>query len=194
VSDRSDAFEVLAALDRVFEAAGVRWYLFGAQAVIVWGRPRLTADVDVTVALAPAEVERILPPLEAASFDPRPEHPSDFVLKTRILPLIHQPTGIPVDLVFAGPGLEMEFLENAREIDISGLEIPVISPEDLVIAKVLAGRPKDMEDAESVVAEQADALDLGRIRHWLGRLEEALDRRDLLPEVECMVERSRRRG
>jgi hypothetical protein len=181
-------------LDRVFEAAGVRWYLFGAQAVIVWGRPRLTADVDVTVALAPAEVERILPPLEAASFDPRPEHPSDFVLKTRILPLIHQPTGIPVDLVFAGPGLEMEFLENAREIDISGLEIPVISPEDLVIAKVLAGRPKDMEDAESVVAEQADALDLGRIRHWLGRLEEALDRRDLLPEVECMVERSRRRG
>ncbi len=29
----------------------VPWYLFGAQSAIVWGRPRLTADVDVTVRL-----------------------------------------------------------------------------------------------------------------------------------------------
>lgn len=193
MSGGSDAFEVLAALKGAFEAVGVRWYVFGAQAVIVWGRPRLTADVDVTVALSPEEMERVLPHLETAGFDPRPERPLEFVVKTRILPLIHQPTGMPVDLVCGGPGLEMEFLANARRIDVAGLEIPVISPEDLVIAKVLAGRPKDMEDAESVVLEQADDLDLGRVREVLGLLEQALDRRDLLWEVDRMVAISRRR-
>jgi predicted nucleotidyltransferase len=86
----------------------------------------------------------------------------------------------------------MEFLENAREIDVEGRKIPVISPEDLVTAKILAGRLKDMEDAESVVAEQLDRLDLGRIRHWLEVLEQSLDRRDLLPELERMVDRASR--
>lgn len=27
----------------------VPWYVFGAQAALIWGRPRLTTDVDVTV-------------------------------------------------------------------------------------------------------------------------------------------------
>lgn len=193
MSTTADAGKVLSALDAVLAEAGVRWYLFGAQAVIIWGTPRLTADVDVTVALDPTEVHRILDPLVEAGFDPLPENPPDFVLRTRILPVAHEPTGMPVDLVFAGPGLELEFLENSREIDIGGRKIPVISPEDLVTAKILAGRLKDMEDAESVVVEQLDRLDLRRIRHWLGVLEQSLDRRDLLPELERMVERASRR-
>lgn len=190
MSPLADTSKVLSALHDVLAGAGVRWYLFGAQAVIIWGRPRLTADVDVTLALDPSEVDRILDPLTRAGFDPRPENPRGFVLRTRILPVIHEPTGMPVDLVLAGPGLEMEFLENAREIDVGGRKIPVISPEDLVTAKILAGRVKDMEDAESVVAEQLDRLDLARIRHWLGVLEQSLDRRDLLPELERMVNRA----
>lgn len=192
MSTAADTAKVLSALHEILAGAGVRWYLFGAQAVIVWGRPRLTADVDVTLALDPTEVDRVLAPLSGAGFSPRPANPRDFVLRTRILPVIHEPTGMPVDLVLAGPGLEMEFLENAREIDVEGRKIPVISPEDLVTAKILAGRLKDMEDAESVVAEQLDRLDLGRIRHWLEVLEQSLDRRDLLPELERMVDRASR--
>lgn len=34
--------------------AGIRWYLFGAQAAIIWGSPRLSADVDVTASIDPA--------------------------------------------------------------------------------------------------------------------------------------------
>ena len=37
--------DLAAALD----AVGAGWYVFGAQAALVWGRPRLTTDVDVTV-------------------------------------------------------------------------------------------------------------------------------------------------
>jgi hypothetical protein len=45
---RSPVAELLADLSRGFAAAGIRWYLFGAQAAIVYGVARLTADVDVT--------------------------------------------------------------------------------------------------------------------------------------------------
>ena len=51
-SIRPAPVELLATLAPVLAARGDRWYVFGAQAVLVWGRSRLTADVDVTVQLA----------------------------------------------------------------------------------------------------------------------------------------------
>jgi len=40
--------DVLAAVAAAMHENASRWYLFGAQAATVWGRPRLTADVDIT--------------------------------------------------------------------------------------------------------------------------------------------------
>ena len=45
----SGPMEALVALSRVAKELGLRWYLFGAQAAVLWGRARTTADVDVTV-------------------------------------------------------------------------------------------------------------------------------------------------
>ena len=42
--------EVLAALAKVLHKRKIRWYVFGAQAAVVYGSPRMTMDVDVTVA------------------------------------------------------------------------------------------------------------------------------------------------
>ncbi len=44
----SPALDLLSDLKKALENLGLRWYLFGAQAVVVHGRPRLTEDVDVT--------------------------------------------------------------------------------------------------------------------------------------------------
>ena len=43
--------ELLAELQRAFARLGVRWFLFGAQAAILYGVARLSADIDVTVEL-----------------------------------------------------------------------------------------------------------------------------------------------
>ena len=58
------AVELLTALAPVLARWG-RWYVFGAQAVIVYGVPRLSADVDVTLALNPKLLHRDLHILNA---------------------------------------------------------------------------------------------------------------------------------
>lgn len=93
-----------------------------------------------------------------------------------------------MDLVVAGPGLEEEFLAHRRFVDLGGLEVPVISPEDLVVTKILAGRPKDLDDVRGIMREQGDRLDLERSRRFLRMLEQALDRSDLVPVLERLVE------
>jgi len=42
------------------------------------------------------------------------------------------PTGMPLDVVLAGPGLEDELLAPARGLDIGGLRVPTLEPSDLM--------------------------------------------------------------
>lgn len=178
------AGEAVAALGRVLRKRGVAWYLFGAQAVIYWGRPRLSADVDITVLLPIGEARGLAAALREAGFSPLVEEVEEFVERTRVLPLEHRPTGLPVDIVFGGPGFEAEFLERAVPVEIGGEQVPIITPEDLLVTKILAGRPKDIEDARGILAVRGPALDLERTRSLLTILESALDRSDLVRELE----------
>ncbi len=178
------ALELLADLSKVLAGWG-RWYVFGAQAVIAYGVPRLSADVDVTVRLSPEDPERFSIAMHAAGFALRVDDP-DFVRRTRVMPFVHLATAMPVDVVLAASGLEDEFLDRARVVDLGGTSVPLIDPEDLVIAKVLAGRPKDLEDARSLWRIRGQELDADRIHRTLRLLEEALSQSDLVPSFESI--------
>lgn len=183
--------ELLSALAGALATLRVPWYVFGAQAVLIWGRPRLTADVDVTVRLEPHDPGRLVEVLGAAGFRLRLDAGDDFVRRTRVLPFVYLPNGLPLDLVLGGPGLEDEFLSRARHVQIGQTTIPVISPEDLIVVKILAGRPKDLEDVRGIVRERIESLDLQGIRSTLAVLEGALGQSDLSPVFEREVVRAK---
>lgn len=172
------AVEVIRALSGVLPRFGP-WYLFGAQAVIAFGVPRLSADVDVTLRLATERRDAFIEAMKGAAFELRAPD-AEFVRRTSVLPFVHTPTGMPVDVVLAGSGLEDEFLERARPIELEGVQIPTIHPEDLVIAKILAGRPKDLDDARGLWKIHGTSLDTARIRRVLHLLEDALAQSDLV--------------
>lgn len=182
----SPVVELLRELSAVLRERGVSWYLFGAQAVVLYGLPRLTADVDVTVRIARGEVMPLVASLREAGFALRVADVDDFLSRTQVLPFLHVSSGLPLDLVVAGSGLEEEFLRGAKELDLEGVRVPVIRPEDLVVAKILAGRPKDLADVRGILRVQLDAIDLARIREVLLLLEEALDQSDLVSAFELV--------
>src|SRR5437867_4056774 len=121
--------ELLGALARVFERLSLRWYLFGAQAAIVHGAARLTGDVDATVEPGGLTTAALVAALQEAGFAPRTADVDGFVERTRVLPLVHVASAMPVDLVLAGPGLESLFLQRAQLHTIESVAIPVASPE-----------------------------------------------------------------
>ena len=184
------ALELLKALSPVLDRWG-RWYLFGAQAVVAYGVPRFSADVDVTLALAPDAPERFVRNMEAGGFTLRVDDP-EFVRQTRVLPFVHAATGMPLDVVLAGSGLEDEFLGRAKTTDIGGVDVPLIDVADLVIAKILAGRPKDIEDARSLWRMHGSSADRRRVVRLLRLLEEALDQSDLVSSFEAIAAKHNR--
>lgn len=191
-SSRPPIADLLADLRSALGALGVKWYLFGAQAAIVHGAARLTADVDVTVDAAVHSTAELVSALAAAGFASRLGDAGDVVEATRVLPLVHSPTRIPVDVVLAGPGIEDLFFAHAEEHIIGGVPVPVASAEDVITMKVLAARPKDLDDAEAILRGSGPGLDIERIRGTLHLIETALDRRDLVSELERLLTRTGR--
>ena len=186
--------EVLAALGTCFDSLGVRWYLFGAQAAIFHGVARLTADVDVTVLPEPHSTGRLASVMEANGFRLRVTATDDFVARTRVLPFVHSATRLPVDVVLAGPGIEEQFLDRAEFHVLEGVRVPIATVEDLVTMKILAGRPKDLDDAKGMLRARSEEIDLDHVRRMLQLLEEALSQSDLIPQLEQLIRREKRSG
>ncbi len=166
------AVELLVAFRRAMRRRGWQWYVFGAQAAVAYGRPRMTGDVDITVALAGDSVHTLLASLRDEGFAQRFQLDEAFLSTARLLPLVHQATAMPVDVLLAQPGLHTEILTRTRLVDIGGAKVPMIGPEDLVAIKIVAGRRKDLEDVRGVLLEQWDRLDLDHVSSILRRLED----------------------
>ena len=184
--------EVLAALGTCFDCLGVRWYLFGAQAAIFHGVARLTADVDVTVLPGLHSTGRLASVMEANGFRLRVTATDDFIARTRVLPFVHSATRMPVDVVLAGPGIEERFLDRAEFHVLEGVRVPIATVEDLVTMKILAGRPKDLDDAKGMLRARSEEIDLDHVRRMLQLLEEALSQSDLIPQLEQLLQREKR--
>ncbi|MCA9618233.1 MAG: nucleotidyltransferase [Myxococcales bacterium] len=177
--------ETLRALAAVLDRRGLRWFVFGAQAVSVRAAPRATQDVDVTVEVPPKELEGLVAALEQAGLDHRyPEIADRLLASGAVLPLIHT-SGMEVDLVVAGSGLETLALGRADRLPVDGVEVPVAHPTDLVVMKVLSGRGKDQEDLRGLLA--SSDVDVVEARDLLMQLEEALGRSDLVPMLDAAL-------
>lgn len=174
--------ETLRALASVLNASRAPWYVFGAQAVAVRGAPRATQDIDVTVIIKPGRVPQLAEALERAGLTHRfPAIKDQLLAEASVLPFTHA-SGMEVDLVIGASGLEELTASRATPVPIDGVEVPVASPTDLVVMKVLAGRGKDLDDVRSVIA--GGQVDLDEARDLLRQLEEALDQSDLLVRLD----------
>ncbi len=170
----------LVAFADVARRAKLRWYVFGAQAVNLHGFPRATADLDVTIELGTQTMSTLIGLLVKAGFEPRFADEA-FAKATRVMPVVHLASGLPVDLVIAGPGLEQRFLDEVELHRIGRRQIPVLSAENLIVTKLLAGRPKDLEDVRELLAVRAGGLAYAQIDQLLTLVEQALDQHDLRP-------------
>ena len=69
----------------------------------------------------------------------------------------------------------------------STLSVRLPTPEDLIIMKAVAHRPKDLEDIRTIIDKNPN-LDVDRIKQWVISFAEALETPDLWTDIEDMFE------
>jgi hypothetical protein len=156
----------------------VGYAIVGGIANAIWGEPRATIDVDVSVSVNEADLARIVPAI-SGGFRPVIADPVAFVQQTRVLP-IDTSDGIRIDVIFALLSFELDAIQRARDVSIAGRMIRVITPEDLVLMKIISERPRDIADAEAIVRRRAAELDRDYLEPRIRELATALEREEII--------------
>jgi len=161
-------------LSAFMEAHGIGYAVIGGLAVQIWGEPRFTLDIDVTVIVNMPQEEQFIRTV-LSHFAPRVSNPLEFALEHRVV-LIRSASGCNIDLTLGLPGYEEGMIERAHLIDLeSGASVRICTPEDLVVLKAVAGRAKDWQDIEGIVIRQSDQLEYAVIEAMLKDFEELLE-------------------
>jgi len=174
------------------QAEKVQGVVIGGVAASLWGRPRLTRDVDVLVLLEEGRWGEFLAAGAGHGFLPRRADALAFARETRVLLVRHGESGIDLDLVFGSLPFEKEAAIRAKWVDLGGVAIPLSSPEDLIIMKAVAHRPRDLEDIAAILAAQP-GLNVRRVRRWLREFSGALEMPEILNDLEALLSQRRKR-
>lgn len=84
---------------------------------------------------------------------------------------------------------EIESIGQVRHRKFGKLALPLPTPENLIIMKSVAHRPKDMEDISALVETQPN-LDVGRIRQCLKEFAGLLEIPEIFSDVDKLLVRA----
>jgi len=90
--------------------------IIGGQAVLLYGEPRLTKDIDVTLGIGVEELNRLKAIVHRMGLEVLIKDEVQFVEKTMVLPTRERRSGIRVDLIFSFSPYAMEAIGRARDI------------------------------------------------------------------------------
>lgn len=180
----------LAAIQRLIEQFDNRGVIIGGVAASLLGRPRLTADADALLLLSVNDIPRLLELAGTVGLQPRLANVVEFARRNRVVLLQHVATGIGVDISLGLLPFEVETVERSVEHQVGAVRLRLPTPEDLIILKAVAHRPKDMLDIEAVVATQ-EHLDKKRIASWVQQFADLLEVPELWTDLERLLRKSR---
>jgi len=165
---------ILSRLARELKKASIPYMVIGGQAVLLYGEPRLTRDIDVTLGIGVDELARIKRVLPAMRLKVLVKKDQEFVKRTMVLPAIDRESDIRVDFIFSFSPYERQAIERARDVKIGRTIVTFASLEDVVIHKVISGRPRDLEDIRSILVKNPK-YDSDYISGWLKEFDQSLN-------------------
>lgn len=168
----SDQTEVLLAVARRLESAGIAYMVSGSTAMNFYARPRMTRDIDVVIEVRDADVPRLLDAF-ADGFYIDDEAVTDAVARRSMFNALHEESMVKIDFIVRRdePYRETEFARR-RTIALGETTLTAVAPEDLILSKLLwnreSGSAMQAEDVRNLLS--AAVLDETYLEKWSARL------------------------
>ncbi len=157
-------------------AHNIPYMVIGGQAVLLYGEPRLTKDIDITLGIGVSKLNEINNIVEKLNLKILVDE--KFVKNTMVLLAIDEKTGIRVDFIFSFSLYEKQAIKKATDIKFGNTIVKFASLEDLVIHKIIAGRAIDIEDVRSIILKNPD-YNAKYIKRWLQEFDKSLNEKFL---------------
>lgn len=150
----------------------ISYMIIGGQAVLLYGTPRLTKDIDITLGIDTDDILLIKSLCKDLKLKILPKDADSFARKTMVLPAEDPKTKIRVDFIFSFSDYENEAIKRAKKVKIKNYNVRFASVEDLIIHKIFSGRAIDLEDIKNILIKTGrKKINAGYIRGWLKELQ-----------------------
>lgn len=158
----------------VFERLKIPYALIGGLAVGVHGIPRPTHDLDFTIAVDRSRLPEFFQAVVELGYDVPQEFTTGWVDQVAGMPLVKARLWvagktIDVDVFLAESRFQKSLIQRRIQTDVEGIVAYIASPEDLILLKVIAGRPRDIGDIQDILLVQGP-LDQAYLQHWADEL------------------------
>jgi predicted nucleotidyltransferase len=162
-------------IGKALDKSHISYMIIGGQAVLFYGEPRFTRDIDITLGLDVNDLETLLKIISNLKFKTLSKNIQKFVNETMVLPVSDIQSGIRIDFIFSNSEFEKEAIKRVKKVKYNGATIKVASLEDVVIHKMVAGRPRDIEDILAILSKNPK-FDSRYILSWLRKFDLMLDK------------------
>jgi predicted nucleotidyltransferase len=134
---------------KLLNAHQVEYLLIGGYAVGYYGYPRATADMDIWIAMNPANSDRIVAVLKEFGFDLPELSPELFLKEWQIIRLGVPPVRIELATTISGVNFGECYAQRVVAV-LDGVKVNVISLKHLKANKKASGRHQDLADLENL--------------------------------------------
>lgn len=155
----------------ILDGLKIPYAITGGYAVSVWGHPRSTLDIDIVIELFEAKIPPLASALKSLSkfgyVDIK--QIQEALCRKSEFNFIHE-SGIKVDFwIQSGEPFTQQQLKRRRGKMMGGKKIYFVSPEDLILSKLIwhkkSGSDYQLKDVESIIKRQKK-LDWKYIKKW----------------------------
>lgn len=167
--------EVMMRLLDLLERDQTPYVLMGGMVVSIWGIPRATFDIDLTLSLDESGLRNFLDRAQADGFKVDAAFQGGFrdvvsgMEKVQMEWWTPEARRVEVDLFLVTTAYQRESYSRRRRVRVEDREAWVLSPADLILHKLVAGRPKDLADVQNILCVQG-LTDSAYTRAWATRL------------------------
>jgi hypothetical protein len=134
---------------KLLAAHKVEYLLIGGYAVGYHGYPRATADMDIWLAMDPANADRIIAVLKEFGFELTELSPELFLKEWQIIRLGVPPVRIELATTISGVTFSECYAERVVD-ELDGVKVNLISLKHLKANKKATGRHQDLADLENL--------------------------------------------
>ncbi len=169
----TEEFEMLKDIASRLDSAGIEYMMTGSMAMALYASPRMTRDVDIIIRVSPDDSGRIVE-LFRDEYYIEETAVRDAIQNRGMFNAIHNKSVIKVDFIIRKDDeYRREEFSRRKRTAVQGMSISVVSPEDLILSKLVWSKMSDSElqfrDARQIVSSLKD-LDRAYMDTWAEKL------------------------
>lgn len=165
--------KLIARIAKELNKLKIPYMVIGGQAVLLYGEPRLTKDIDITLGIGVEDYKKVLDLVSKLDLKVLSDDPERFVKDFMVFPLREEKSNIKIDFIFSFTPYERAAINRSKKVNMENTDINFASVEDIIIHKIFAGRPRDLEDVKTIILKNPK-FDKGYVAKCLKEFDETL--------------------